>query len=181
MAQVTLAPHDMRYAERIFQLVSAPPVKEALGLRDDSVEDTKKFIAWIMEEEKAGKQLSRLILNERQELIGITTLMVINREKKRCHIGTWIGHAYWGQGYNLASKIEILKMAFLELGLEHVFAGARTVNIRSQKAQEKLPFIRLHVESLFPEEHQFLEQKEKQPCVLHAFFREDFLAFLAEQ
>jgi RimJ/RimL family protein N-acetyltransferase len=163
----------------MFQLVSAPQVKDVLGIRDESVEDTQKFINWIIEEEKNGKQLSRVILNENDELIGVTTLMHINHEKKRCHIGTWLGHDYWGMGYNQESKIAILRIAFEDLGMEHVFAGARKVNIRSQKAQEKLPFIRLNVESLFPDEHEFLEKKEKQPCVLHAFFREDFEKYIS--
>jgi hypothetical protein len=36
----------------MFQLVSAPQVKDVLGIRDESVEDTQKFINWIIEEEK---------------------------------------------------------------------------------------------------------------------------------
>lgn len=55
---------------------------------------------------------------------------------------------------------------------------ARKINTRSQKAQEKLPFIRLNVEKVFPPEHLALENKEKQSCVLHAFYKEDFIKFL---
>lgn len=51
------------------------------------------------------------------------------------------------------------------------------MNIRSQKAQEKLSFIRLGVEGDYPEEHSWLEAKEKQPCVLNVFEREDFVQF----
>jgi RimJ/RimL family protein N-acetyltransferase len=180
MANVTLVPHSLKFADRMFELSSAPQIKDVLGIRVDSVEDTKNFILSVIEEEKEGKTVSRVILNERDELIGVTTLMFINRDKKRCHMGTWIGHEYWGLGYNLASKIEILKIAFQQLGMEHVFAGAKKVNMRSRKAQEKLPFIRLNVEELFPEEHAFLENRTKQPCVLHAFFREDFERYINE-
>lgn len=67
------------------------------------------------------------------------------------------------------------------LQLDVVFAGARMTNIRSQKAQEKLPFIRLNVEEEFPKEHEFLETKEKQPCILHAFFKEDFEQYLGKE
>jgi hypothetical protein len=52
------------------------------------------------------------------------------------------------------------------------------VNSRSQKAQEKLPFIRLHIEKNFPEEHIALEKRENQPCVLNGFYREDFLTYI---
>lgn len=178
MPKVQLVSHDLSFAERIWELVSNPEIKDVLGIPDKSVEDTRNFINWITEEEKNGKQLSRVILNADGALIGVTTLMFIDGDKKRCHVGTWIGRDYWGMGYNHESKVEILKIAFEHLGMECVFAGARKVNIRSQKAQEKLPYIRLNVEEQFPEEHEFLEVKEKHPCVLHAFFREDFEKYL---
>ncbi|MFC0186853.1 GNAT family N-acetyltransferase [Fictibacillus aquaticus] len=180
MKTITLAKHDLKYAQRIFELASQPQVRDALGLRDTSVEDTLSFLNFIMDEEREGRVLSRVILNEDGELVGITELKKIDRELKRCHIGSWIGHEYWGMGYNQASKLAILSIAFEELGMEHVFAGARAVNLRSQKAQEKLPYFSLHVESQFPEELEWLETREKQPCVLHAVFRQDFLGFKRE-
>ena len=69
---------------------------------------------------------------------------------------------------------EIFKIAFLDLQLSYVFAGAKTNNIRSLKAQEKLPYISLHVEDNFPNEHAALEKEVKSPCVLHVVSRENF-------
>lgn len=178
MKKIQLVKHDLKYAGEIYTYSSAPPVKDALGLPDGTVEDTKAFIGRVQKEEQEGRSLPRVILDESGNLIGLTDLMFIDRSKKSCHMGTWIAHPFWGQGYNEASKIAILKIAFEELGLEHVFAGARKVNIRSQKAQQKLPFIRLNVEADFPEELAALEKKEKQPCVLNVFYREDFLNFV---
>jgi RimJ/RimL family protein N-acetyltransferase len=178
MVSIRLVQHSMEYCEQIFMLSSAPPVKEALGLPDGSVEDTKEFVNKVIHEELLGQTVSRVIFDENSNLIGITTLMAIDYERKSCHIGTWIGHEYWGKGYNKASKISILCIAFKELGLNHVFAGARKVNIRSQRVQEKLPFIRLNVESEFAKEHISLERKENQPCVLHIFDKEDFIKYL---
>lgn len=180
MKKIKLVPHDAQYATEIHRLSQAPEVKNTLGLPVQSIADTHQFNQRVLDEEVEGKTVSRLILNEDETLVGITTLMFIDKQKNSCHIGSWIGHDYWGQGYNLSSKIEILKIAFLQLKLDVVFAGARAINIRSQKAQEKLPFIQLNVEENFPEDHAFLEAKEKQPCVLNAFYREDFLKFLNE-
>lgn len=177
MKVITLKQHDIQYAEEIHRLSQAPEVKNALGLPMQSVEDTMDFIALVREEERQHKTVSRVIFNEDDQLIGITTLMFIDLDKKRCHIGSWIGHEYWGQGYNLLSKIQILKIAFEQLQLDVVFAGARTVNIRSQKAQEKLPFMTLHVEDAFPDEHQLLQERQRQPCILNAVYREDFLKY----
>lgn len=177
MKRVKLVQHREEFSEEIYRLSSAPPVKEALGLPDGTVEDTKRFIHRVMVEEAEGKTLPRVILNEENRLVGLTDLMFIDHHKKSCHIGTWIGHGYWGQGYNEASKAAILQLAFEDLGLERVFAGARVVNLRSQKAQEKLPFIRLNVEAEFPEEHEALERKEKQPCILNVFEKAAFMEY----
>lgn len=177
MKKVKLVPHHLDFCEDIYRMSSAPPVKEALGLPDGTVENTKQFVQKVLQLEQEGRSVPRVILNESGNVVGLTDLMFIDHDKKSCHIGTWIGHEYWGQGYNEASKIEILRVAFEELGLEWVFAGARKVNIRSQKAQAKLPFIRLGVEEEYPEEHRALEKKEKQACVLNVFTRTDFLSY----
>ncbi|ATP40150.1 GNAT family N-acetyltransferase [Solibacillus sp. R5-41] len=180
MKTIKLIKHDNQFAYDIHRLSQALEVKNALGLPNQTIEDTKNFNQNMIDEEKEGKTVSRLILNEEGKLIGITTLMFIDRTKNSCHIGSWIGYEYWGEGYNLLSKIAILKIAFCELQLDIVFAGARNINIRSQKAQQKLPFIRLNVENDFPQEHKFLEKKQKQPCVLHAFHKNDFIQFMTE-
>ena len=181
MVSVKLVKHENQYANEINRMSQASEVKNALGLPEQSIEDTMRFNQRVIAEEQIGKTVSRLILNESGRFVGVTTLMYIDPHKNSCHVGSWIGHEYWGKGYNLLSKIEILKIAFEDLQLDVVFAGARVTNIRSQKAQEKLPFIRLNVENEFSHEHAFLENKEKQKCVLHAFFKEDFERFLGKK
>lgn len=180
MKTIKLIKHDNQFAYDIHRLSQAPEVKNALGLPVKTIEDIKKFNYEMLEDENDGKTVSRLVINEEGQLIGVSSLMFIDRMKNSCHIGSWIGYEYWGQGYNLPAKIAMLKIAFEELQLDVVFAGARMVNIRSQKAQQKLPFIRLNVENEFPLEHQFLESKEKQSCVLNAFYKNDFIQFLKE-
>ncbi len=174
---VTLVRHDIKYAEAMHALSSMPQVRDALGLPAGKVEDTINFIKRECVDEEAGKTVPRVVLNEEGQLMGVTALMFIDQDKKSCHIGSWLGYEFWGKGYNLEAKIAILDIAFFELGLERVFAGARKVNARSRRAQEKLPFIRLGVENEFPQEHAWLEVKEKQPCVFNVFEREDFVRY----
>ncbi|MBO1583065.1 GNAT family N-acetyltransferase [Bacillus sp. XF8] len=178
MKHVTLLPLDLQHADIIFTLSSDPHVKDALGLKVETVEDTKAFIRFAMEEERIKQSLSRVIVNEQQEIIGITSLKHIDYQKKTSHIGSWLGYPFWGQGYNEAAKKEIFRIAFEELNLAYVFSGAKTTNIRSQKAQEKLPYISLHVEKQFPAEHVALEKETKFPCVLHVIPRENFLNWM---
>ncbi|MDA1776049.1 GNAT family N-acetyltransferase [Bacillus cereus group sp. BY9-3LC] len=181
MQRVTLLPLDFRYANAIFKLSSDPHVKNALGIKVETIEDTKAFLLFAIEEERQKKSLSRVIVNAENEIIGLTTLKHINYEKKQSHIGSWLGYPYWGKGYNRAAKKEILKIAFLDLQLTYVFAGAKTNNIRSLKAQEKLPYISLHVENKFPDEHAALEKEVRSPCSLHVVSHEKFLNWLELQ
>ncbi|PGZ09180.1 GNAT family N-acetyltransferase [Bacillus cereus] len=181
MQHATLLPPDLRYANGIFELSSDPHVKNALGIKVEKIEDTKAFLLFAIEEERRKKSLSRVIVNEGNEIIGLTTLKHINYEKKQSYIGSWLGYPYWGKGYNEAAKKEIFKIAFLDLQLTYVFAGAKTTNIRSLKAQEKLPYISLHVEDSFPDEHTALEKEVKSSCILHVVSREKFLNWLEVQ
>ncbi|PEI78722.1 GNAT family N-acetyltransferase [Bacillus wiedmannii] len=178
MQHVTLAPLNLRYANVIFKLSSNPHVKNALGIKVEKIEDTKAFLLFAIEEERQKRALSRMIVNEENEIIGLTTLKHINYEKKQSHIGSWLGYPYWGKGYNEAAKKEIFKIAFLDLQLSYVFAGAKTNNVRSLKAQEKLPYISLYVEDRFPDEHSALENEVNSSCVLHVVSREKFLNWL---
>ncbi|MEF7555760.1 GNAT family N-acetyltransferase [Bacillus thuringiensis] len=181
MQHVTLVPLDLRYANVIFRLSSDSHVKNALGIKVEKIEDTKAFLLFAIEEERQKRSLSRMIVNEENEIIGLTTLKHINYEKKQSHIGSWLGYPYWGKGYNEAAKKEIFKIAFLDLQLTYVFTGAKTNNIRSLKAQEKLPYISLHVENKFPGEHAALEKEVRSPCSLHVVSREKFLNWLGLQ
>ncbi len=112
MQHVTLVPLDLRYANVIFKLSSDPHVKNALGIKVEKIEDTKAFLLFTIEEERQKRSLSRIVVNEENEIIGLTTLKHINYEKKQSHIGSWLGYSYWGKGYNQATKKKSLKSPF---------------------------------------------------------------------
>lgn len=183
MRSISLVRHDIKYAEEMSVLSSAPQVRDALGLSEEAttIVGTKKFIEMILADEKHGKQYSRVILNEQKKLIGVITLNKFNYNEKTSHIGTWIGHTYWGKGYNELAKACFLKIAFTDLGMEKVFAGANKKNIRSQKAQEKLPYVTIDVGTKFPEELQKIEKQVGEPCILNVIAKDDFLQWYQEQ
>lgn len=175
---VKLVKNDLKYAEQIFELSSNPGVKDTLGIKVDKIEDTIDFIKFISNEDEEGKVVSRVILNENDEVVGHTGLKHINRGDGTCHIGTWIGVPYWGLGYNEASKVELLKIAFEELKMEYVFAGAKETNLRSRRAQEKLSYMTLAVEKEFPDELAIIEKETGEKCILNVVKRKDFEDFL---
>ena len=182
MKKISLVPHNKSYAKSMSLLSTASQVKDALGLTNNqiSLEGTIDFIEFILEQEQLGKQYSRAIINENENLIGVITLKDINDTNNTCHIGTWIGHQYWGQGYNALAKSEILFTAFTKLDLKYVFAGAKLSNIRSQKAQEKLPYIRVGVQSEFSDEHKKLELQVNAPCILNVIEKRTFLNWYSD-
>lgn len=110
MRYVRLVPLDLQYAEIIFTLSTDPHVKDALGLKVETIEDTKEFIRFAIEEEKQKRSLSRVILNASRDVVGITSLKHIDHEQKQSHIGSWLGYPYWGQGYNEAAKKKFSKL-----------------------------------------------------------------------
>ena len=175
---VKLVKNDLKYAEQVYKLSSHPGVKDVLGIKVDNIEDTIGFINFIVQEELEGKVINRIILNEHDEVVGITSLKHIDRGDGICHIGTWIGVPFWGKGYNEASKIEILKIAFNELKMLYVFAGAKGSNTRSRRAQEKLAYMTIGVEKEFPKELTIIEKEAKTKCVLNVVKTEDFDKFL---
>nr|WP_088066992.1 GNAT family N-acetyltransferase [Gottfriedia luciferensis] len=175
--RVKLVKNDLKYAEQVFKLSSDPGVKDVLGIKVDRIEDTIGFINYIVQQEIECKVVNRIILNEQDEVVGITCLKHLDRGDRICHIGTWIGVPFWGKGYNEASKIEILKIAFNELAMDYVFAGAKASNARSIRAQEKLPYFTIGVENEFPKELAIIENETGVNCVLNVVKREDFAKF----
>ena len=82
--------------------------------------------------------VSYAILNKSGQLVGVTSLLYINFLAGTAEIGSWLAKAYWGSGYNLASKRMVLGLAFDELHLKRVRILSFTENERSYAAIIKL-------------------------------------------
>nr|WP_246516403.1 GNAT family N-acetyltransferase [Salicibibacter cibarius] len=93
-------------------------------------------------------------------------------------MGTWIGYSFWGIGINEEAKKLILSYAFNELKLNRVFAGSKKRNVRSIKALEKLPYMRLKVEKEFSLEHKKIQEEYGTLCVLNVIEKNDFIQWL---
>jgi len=183
MVKVFLRSHDITYAAQLSALIQTQGVKQALALTDEqcTVRAMEQFIRTMQLEEMEGRFYSRMIMNERHEIVGVITLKNIDHTTQSCHISTWIGEQYWGQGYNFAAKEKILYTAFLNYHLSYVFAGARVENLRSRTSQRHLPYMTMRVEGEFPLEHRRLERLEQSHCVLNVVKRLDFLNWYYHQ
>ena len=59
-------------------------------------------------------------------------------------LGYWIGKPYWGQGLVPEAAREMLRHAFLDLGMRRIWCGYYDGNTKSRRVQEKLGFVYHH-------------------------------------
>lgn len=178
MNKVTLVRHDSKYIHSLYELSNDPDIFEHLNFENPSIKDTEAFVRYVMKAEKIGQEVSRVILNNKKEAIGVITLMDINQKLCHCHIGFWIGKKYWGKGLAKEALDQMLIIAFDQLNMELVFAGARMKNVRSQKFQDKIPYITKNVNEHYGDVLHALETKENTKCVLNVIKKEDFKKYM---
>ena len=61
-----------------------------------------------------------------------------------CELGYWIGKPYWGKGLIPEASRELLRHAFVDLGMRSVWCGYYEGNEKSRKVQTKLGFVYQH-------------------------------------
>jgi ribosomal-protein-alanine N-acetyltransferase len=105
-------------------------------------EQPAAYIEGLAGERERGERLDFLIVDHEQRPIGVTGLTELSRRDRRAVVGTWLGRAHWGSGANRESKALIAHLAFEVLGLERLGAYADLDNPRSQRALERLGFVR---------------------------------------
>jgi len=107
----------------------------------ETVDEPRRWIGDALARRTSGDRLE-LVVEHRGEAIGVTTLMELSHRDRRAMVGTWFGHEYWGTGVNAESKALVLHLGFEVLGLERIGAYTEVNHERSQRALEKLGFVR---------------------------------------
>lgn len=64
----------------------------------------------------------------------------MTEREDECELGYWIGKPFWGQGLIPEAARELLRYAFLQLGMRSVWCGCYDGNEKSRRVQEKLGF-----------------------------------------
>lgn len=80
-------------------------------------------------------------LKETKEIIGMISLMDIDRQNKNGELGYWLGKKYWGRKIMKEAIRLILNFGFKRLKLVRVYARVVHLNITSTKLLEKAGFI----------------------------------------
>lgn len=111
------------------------------------VENSREIIKNVL----AVDETYAVILKSKDEVVGCVGLMIgeksnIEIGSEEGEIGYWIGVPYWGQGLIPEATKELMKHAFLDLGLAKLWCGYFDGNDKSRRVQEKCGFKYHHTE-----------------------------------
>jgi len=132
---------DIHESQALFELMVHPDVFPFVRQKANSAEELLFLTKQSIEAEERGELISRTILDEWGNPIG--TINLFDVRDGAGFLGTWIGKPFHGKGYNQPAKDAFFKELFYELGIDTVYMRIRKMNIRSQKAAEKLPYVLL--------------------------------------
>ncbi|MEI5906859.1 GNAT family protein [Bacillus spongiae] len=136
-----LKKRELEDCKELFDLMIHPDVFPFVRQKVYSYEEFLFLTRQVMEQEERGEIISRTILNEWGNPIGLINLFDIN---DHCgFLGTWLGKPYHGKGYNQPAKEAFFNELFYQLEIENIFLRIRKQNIRSNKAALKLPYVKL--------------------------------------
>ena len=79
-------------------------------------------------------------LKETGEIIGIMSLMDVDKKNRSAEIGYWLGKKYWRKGIAKEAVQLILKLGFKKLRLVRIWGRVMVPNIGSSKLLEKSGF-----------------------------------------
>ncbi|WP_018662251.1 GNAT family N-acetyltransferase [Heyndrickxia acidiproducens] len=122
----------------LYELMTHPDVFPFVRQKSYSQEEFMFMTKQTIEAEERGELVSRTILDEWGNPIGVISLFDI--ENNAGFLGTWLGKPYHGNGYNQPAKKAFFEELFYELMIETIYMKIRKENIRSIKAAEKLPY-----------------------------------------
>jgi ribosomal-protein-alanine N-acetyltransferase len=130
-------------ARRLYELASDVEVTRFFSWGPYRHEDeAAAWLATLPARREAGVALELAIVEADDWLIGITGVLEVSQRDRRAVVGTWLGSAYWGTGANAASKALVAHLVFGPLRMERLGAWADVRNPRSQRALERLGFVR---------------------------------------
>ena len=127
--------------------------------RTQSVEDTEKFIDFVLSQQAAQQSLILMILYD-GAIIGVVGHNQIDQLNRIGYIGYWLGAAYQGKGLMTTSCRALIEYSFTVLNLDRIIIACATKNYQSRAISERLGFI--HQETVQDAEwlyHRFVDHE----------------------
>lgn len=142
--KVQLRPLRRADAREVFQALNAEGMTD--GLLDDAPSTLAGVVERLAEDERRwteGAAFAFAVV-ERGDLVGRADLRPDPHVPEALNLGFWIARPRWGHGLATDTARVALRVAFRDLGVDEVWAGAASWNGASQAILEKLMVHREH-------------------------------------
>ena len=157
-------------SRRLFELASDPEVTRFFSWGPYGTEDdAKAWLATLPDRRESGEALELAIVDRDDWLIGIIAVLEVSARDRRAVVGIWLGQAYWGTGASAEAEALLAHLVFGPLRMERLAAWVDVRNLRSQRAFERLGYVR---EGVLRGLHRHAD--ERRDLVAYAVLREDF-------
>ena len=138
--RLLLRPWDDADAGVLLELAKDPEIGKWCGWEPHkNIRDTLFSLHNFLE----VKETYAICLKESGEIVGSISLMFdgdLLKGDNECELGFWIGTKYQRNGYAFEAVAEIIRHAFIDLGIKTIWCSYFDGNIKSKQLQEKLGF-----------------------------------------
>lgn len=141
---IRLEPLQHRHADGIVAVGLDPDLWRVTTTRLRSADDVRQYIHTALQEQQAGTALPfATILRDSGTLVGSTRFGNYDAANRRVEIGwTWVAPRWQRTVVNTEAKYLMLRHAFEELGCLRVELKTDLLNVRSQRAMERIGAVR---------------------------------------
>ncbi|MCF7794644.1 MAG: GNAT family N-acetyltransferase [Candidatus Cloacimonetes bacterium] len=138
--KVYLSPICVEDAEKYCEWLNDFEVaKNLLIFRDQLSLEREKLILQDMIKNQA--QVFGIVLQDKNELIGNSSIFRINHHNRKAEVGIFIGNKnYWGKGYGSEALSLLLDYGFNILNLNNIMLETFSFNERALKSYKKVGF-----------------------------------------
>lgn len=141
-SRLLLRPWREDDAEELYRYAKDPRVGPVAGWPvHTSIENSREIIRTIL----SSAETYAVVLKQTCKPVGSIGLMIgmqsnLGLPDDECEVGYWIGVPYWGLGMTPEAVRELQRHAFMDLGMQKMWAGYFDGNGKSRRVQEKCGF-----------------------------------------
>jgi RimJ/RimL family protein N-acetyltransferase len=141
---VRLEPLSLEHAVQLSEVSADPEVWRYLPSPLETVEQVRVWTETALRNTAGGEEMPFVTVDrETNRPVGSTRYMDIRRPHRGVEIGySWLGTAWWRTALNSEAKYLMLRHAFETLGCMRVALKTDMLNLRSQRAIERLGAVR---------------------------------------
>ncbi len=140
--RLTLEPVDERAVPELWTALQDREVTRTIPLPSQyTISDARQFVRSAQAALRDGSRLE-LAIRRRADgcFLGMVGLKILSREHAVGHLGYWIAHPFWGQGYATEAAATVYGLAFRTLKLHRLETGVFPGNERSIRILRGLGF-----------------------------------------